>query len=182
MPVCSRCGAALGADDRVCSSCGLPVDGSPGVEAGDTSATLAYQSVGVRFVAQVIDGVVGLVVFLVVGLRFADAFGGRTETGFELSGGPALSLMLVMFLFWVAYFALQEAYWNGQTLGKKLVGIRVVTEEGQPIDLQASVVRNVLRIVDGFAVYLVAAVLVWTSSRRQRLGDRVARTVVVKTP
>jgi uncharacterized RDD family membrane protein YckC len=46
--------------------------------------------------------------------------------------------------------------------------------------MQAALIRNILRIVDGLFVYLVGAILVWKSDKRQRLGDRVAHTVVVR--
>jgi len=142
--------------------------------------TIAYQSVGIRFAAQLVDGVLGAVLFYVVGGFIADQAGGRTESGFELSGGPALVLILVMLVCWVAYFALLEGLWHGQTLGKRLVGIQVVRDDGQPIDLQAAMIRNIVRPIDAFGVYLVAAVLVWSSSTRQRFGDRLAHTVVIE--
>ena len=51
---------------------------------------------------------------------------------------------------------------------------------GEPLDWQASIVRNLMRIVDGFCFYLVAAITVWVSKRKQRLGDMAAHTLVVK--
>ncbi|MBW3666803.1 MAG: RDD family protein, partial [Actinobacteria bacterium] len=60
-------------------------------------------------------------------------------------------------------------------------GQRVVMEDGSPVDWRASTIRNVLRVVDVLPLfYLVGAILVWNSDRRQRLGDRVAGTVVVR--
>lgn len=44
----------------------------------------------------------------------------------------------------------------------------------------AAIIRTLLRIIDGIAVYLVGAIFVWTSPRKQRLGDRVAKTLVIK--
>jgi uncharacterized RDD family membrane protein YckC len=61
-----------------------------------------------------------------------------------------------------------------------LLGLRVVNEDGGSIDWQASIVRNLLRIVDGLFIYLVGAILVWTSDKKQRLGDRLAKTIVIK--
>jgi hypothetical protein len=71
-----------------------------------------------------------------------------------------------------------EKQWGG-TLGKMALRLKVVKEGGEPLDWQASVVRNVLRIVDGFFFYVVGAIVVWTSKKRQRLGDMVAHTLVV---
>jgi uncharacterized RDD family membrane protein YckC len=87
---------------------------------------------------------------------------------------------LLTSLFGLAYFAFLETRWNGQTLGKKLTGIRVTTENGDPLEFSTAIIRNLLRVVDGLLFYLVGAILVWRSPRKQRLGDRVAHTVVIK--
>jgi uncharacterized RDD family membrane protein YckC len=126
--------------------------------------------VGRRAVAVLLD----TIVLLVLGWLIAGATGGTVDGGFALTGAPAFVFMALAF----AYYVVLEKV-SGATLGKRLVGIEVTTEDGAPLDWSAALVRNVLRLVDGFAFYLVGAVLVWTSSRRQRLGDRVAATVVV---
>lgn len=79
----------------------------------------------------------------------------------------------------ILYATLFEAYW-GKTLGKKLVGIVVVTPRLEAIGLGRSALRNLARVVDGLLMYLVGAVLIILSRRRQRFGDRVAGTVVLR--
>ena len=69
---------------------------------------------------------------------------------------------------------------TGRTLGKRLVRIRVVDDEGETIGLSAAIIRNLLRLVDGLFIYLVGAIFAWTSPLGQRLGDRAASTVVVR--
>jgi hypothetical protein len=59
--------------------------------------------------------------------------------------------------------------------------LKVVKEGGGAIDWQAAIVRNVVRLVDGLFFYLVAAIAVWMSKKRQRLGDMAANTIVVST-
>jgi len=79
------------------------------------------------------------------------------------------------------FIALEGNY--GQTVGKMAVRIKVVREDGTKIDYTGAVVRNVLRIIDlipYFIPYLLGAILIWTSDKKQRLGDRVAHTIVVK--
>jgi uncharacterized RDD family membrane protein YckC len=78
----------------------------------------------------------------------------------------------------LAYFVVLEAT-CGATLGKLLVGVRVRTTAGNPIGWMASLARNLLRVVD-VCFCCVGAILIWTSTCRQRLGDRAARTVVVQ--
>lgn len=127
--------------------------------------------VALRAVATIIDMIVLGVVAWVVALFT----GGTTATGFELQGAPAL----LMFLIALAYYVAMEAR-LGWTLGKRAIGIKVVKLDGAPLDWQASIIRNLLRVVDGLFFYLVGAIMVWTSKQRQRLGDRAAATLVVR--
>jgi uncharacterized RDD family membrane protein YckC len=78
----------------------------------------------------------------------------------------------------MAYFIAMEGL-TGTTLGKRLLKLKVVRTDGSPMSMREAVVRNVFRILDGLFLYLIAAIAVWTSDRNQRLGDRVANTLVV---
>jgi uncharacterized RDD family membrane protein YckC len=129
--------------------------------------------VGLRAVATIIDSAL----LFVIGYILATFTGDTTATGFHLSGGPFFIWLLIA----IGYYTVLEAR-SGQTFGKRLINLKVVKLEGAaPIDMQAAIVRNVLRLVDGFLFYLVAAIAVWTSDKKQRLGDRVAGTVVVRS-
>jgi uncharacterized RDD family membrane protein YckC len=80
-----------------------------------------------------------------------------------------------------AYFILME-WLLGGTLGKLLLGIRVVRQDGEAASLLAVVVRNVLRIVDGFPYlipYLAGFIVMGRHQGRRRLGDLAAGTAVV---
>ncbi|MCJ7444516.1 MAG: RDD family protein, partial [Methanotrichaceae archaeon] len=64
---------------------------------------------------------------------------------------------------------------------KMITKIRVVREEDSgKIDMAQSFKRNILRIIDGLLTYLVGAVLIWRSDKKQRLGDSIAKTLVIK--
>jgi uncharacterized RDD family membrane protein YckC len=89
--------------------------------------------------------------------------GGTSHTySFSLTGVPLLVTVVV----WLAYMIYAEGTW-GASVGKRMTGIRVVKVDGTPMDMQASLIRNLLRVVDGLFIYLVAAILVWTSPTRQ---------------
>ena len=127
--------------------------------------------VGRRAVAIIIDmivlGCLGWVISLFTGMS--------TSEGFNLTGAPAF----LWFFIALAYYVVMEVQWGG-TLGKMALGMKVVKEDGAKLDWGASLIRNILRIVDGFFFYLVGAIVVWTSKKRQRLGDMVAHTLVVR--
>lgn len=135
------------------------------------SSELEYAGVFKRAVALVIDV---LITFLGFGYAIAAATGGTTDAGFELEGSPALGLFLLIALYWVVLEATV-----GATVGKLLLGLRVRRIDQASVGISASLTRNVLRIVDSFLFYLVGAIMIWTSDRNQRLGDRVANTIVV---
>lgn len=157
-----------------------PVAGPTAAEAvprpDDALATLLLRAAG-----QVVDGLVAFAVFFAVGMRVAARSGGRTGGGFQLEGGPAFLAIGLAGLVLLAYFALGEAL-VGATLGKVAAGIRVRRQEGGRLSLARAVIRNVLRLVDGLAFYLVGAVVIMVTPGRQRLGDLAARAVVVRQP
>jgi uncharacterized RDD family membrane protein YckC len=139
------------------------------------SEQVNVQVTGRRVVATLLDG-------LVLGLAYgmvAWAFGSVATVGpyswtAETSTVPTLLYALGAF----AYFALMEGY-RGQTLGKIVVGVRVVEEQtGQLPGPGKAAIRTVLRLVDGLLCYLVAFVVVLISPRCQRIGDMAAHTRV----
>jgi uncharacterized RDD family membrane protein YckC len=88
---------------------------------------------------------------------------------------PICAVFLVVIF---AYYIMCEA-WFGGTVGKLLLGLRIRSVNGGRITMRQSLIRNILRIVDGIACNLVGVVLILRSPMRQRYGDRVAGTVVV---
>lgn len=91
----------------------------------------------------------------------------------------ALAIVFIFFVEW-SYPILFEVFRNGVSPGKQLVGLRVVDEGGLPITFSASFLRTALLIVDLLpATGLVALFFMASSKRRQRIGDVIARTVVI---
>ncbi|HSW35370.1 MAG TPA: RDD family protein [Candidatus Limnocylindrales bacterium] len=127
--------------------------------------------VGLRFVALAIDGII----LSIIGFLITSVFGGIANGGFEMDGISSFLSILLSFL----YFWLLEANLGG-TLGKLALGLRVTMEDGSPCTLTAAFIRNFMRIVDGFFLYLLGAIFIWNSPTKQRLGDRLAKTYVVK--
>ncbi|WP_425614549.1 RDD family protein [Anatilimnocola sp. NA78] len=89
-------------------------------------------------------------------------------------------IIIVSFLVQWFYTGLFEVYMNGQTPGKRLTGLRVLTTEGQPINGMQSIMRNLFRGADLFpGMPLIGVVVMTLNDRSQRLGDLVAGTIVV---
>lgn len=90
----------------------------------------------------------------------------------------------------LAFFVLQTGYgigcewlWRGQTLGKRVVRLRVMDVQGLQLQFSQVVIRNLLRFVDALpALYLLGGVTCFLSRRAQRLGDLAANTIVVRLP
>lgn len=91
--------------------------------------------------------------------------------------------ILAYFVISLLYMAAAEWLWRGQTVGKRLLRLRVVDAGGLRLEASQVLVRNLLRFVDGLpALYLLGGITCLISRHRQRLGDLAAGTVVIRTP
>lgn len=137
-------------------------------------SNLRYQGIGPRLVAQIVDTVVLVVLFLLVGFVLSGSF------TFEYQGEAAYPFLSAYGLIVLLYFAILEGT-MGATFGKKLVKIKVVREDGSACGIGPAFVRSLLRIIDGLPfLYIIGMVLIARSDKKQRLGDRLAKTVVIK--
>lgn len=91
--------------------------------------------------------------------------------------------IVLYFALTLIYGAAAEWIWRGQTVGKRLLNLRVVDAHGLRLEPSQVIVRNLLRVVDALpAFYLVGGTACVLSRYRQRLGDFAAGTVVVRIP
>jgi uncharacterized RDD family membrane protein YckC len=131
---------------------------------------------GRRVLATLVDGIVLGIVFTIMSILF----GSSSAEGGAVSASLGGLASLVYFLIVVAYYILLEGY-LGQTVGKMLLGIKVVREgTGELPGLGGAAIRTILRLVDGFFFYAVAFITVLISGKNQRLGDMAANTLVVR--
>lgn len=112
-------------------------------------------------------------------LSFALALGVSVALLFSQTITSTGVLIIVIGVLLIGYYIIPEGLW-GQTPGKAVFGVIVVSSDGSPIDMRAAVIRNVLRLIDGFGNYVVGLVVMLLTDRRQRIGDIAAQTVVVK--
>lgn len=107
--------------------------------------------------------------------------------GFIFQLSPFQFLLAIAAVAWpILYFCLLEGFWNGQTLGKKVSGLRVRLVDGTPVTPLAAAARNLLRPADMLPIlpvpYFAGVVAMFLNPKLQRLGDLVAGTVVVHEP
>lgn len=141
--------------------------------------------IGIRGVAIVIDSLVWFALTFASVAAVGLATGQLQRTGGEvttsLEGAPAAAAVALWLGLVLGYHAVGESRF-GATVGKYLVGIRVRSDDGTRASLGATLVRNLVRPIDwvpgGYGLGLVSMLL---SDETKRLGDRVARTIVVRS-
>lgn len=131
-------------------------------------------SVGDRIVASIIDRIIiGAYIFIVA-----------MATGFssEAFGGNFALLAFFLFLPAAFYTLLSETFLNGQTVGKKVMSIKVISLNGNQATFSQYLIRWMFRIVDIWIFGgLIALIVAATTEKHQRIGDLVAGTTLVKT-
>ena len=151
----------------------------------------ALASIGNRFLAVAIDhfiqyfaiGVVFWILLSVAG--YGTAWFGDAGWWSELPKWTIAIMILGMFMLFVGYFVLFEWLWEGQTPGKRLMKMRVIRQDGRPITFWEALARNLLRFFDSMPIivipfYSIGLIVVFVSSRDQRVGDIFAGTVVIR--
>src|SRR5580704_14680592 len=142
----------------------------------------AVAGIGSRFLALAVDTLIQIAVLVLVFIALAIL---GTARVLALRGEPAVWLLALIgalfFLLFFGYFAIFEILWNGQTPGKRSIGIRVVKDSGRPLTAAESIGRNLLRIVDQLpALYAIGMATALLTSGNKRLGDLVAGSIVVR--
>src|SRR3954462_9511101 len=133
---------------------------------------LPLGGIGSRFMAVGLDYAICAVVYLVVVLATLWLAGDTAGT---------IILLAAVLTINVGYFTLFEVWGGGRTPGKRATGLRVVTDGGAQVGLRASLVRNIIRLLE-FAVllYTPALISVLATKHNQRLGDLAAGTLVIR--
>jgi uncharacterized RDD family membrane protein YckC len=132
---------------------------------------LVLAGLGSRFIARLVDSLVqlGIIIALVI-----------VQTQLP-NGWPTAALIVMLFATIFVYDILFEVFGSGRTPGKRAARLRVVRTGGRPVGFAASLIRNVLRVVDFLpTMYLGGAIVIVASRHHQRLGDLAAGTFVVR--
>jgi uncharacterized RDD family membrane protein YckC len=143
--------------------------------------------IGSRGAAAIVDTLIQAITLTVLFIALAAAAAAASSlpgVGALGRGGTALIgglLALATFVITAGYFMVWEILWSGQTPGKRLVGVRVIRENGYPLRPVDAVIRNLVRIVDWLPLFYGVGMLVMLlNGRSRRLGDFASGTIVVR--
>ncbi len=155
---------------------GVAVDG-----AENTGLTLALAGMGNRMLAFLLDSLITSLLSIAVVVLFS-LVGLLSGSETAIYYIYALLLLALFVIHW-GYFITFELIWHGQTPGKRLLRIKVVREDGRPVNFTASFLRNILRTVDVLpGGYALGLIMIFVNAREKRIGDIVGGTMVVKEP
>ena len=134
------------------------------------------QILGRRIAGAVIDALVVLILLVIVAKTLGDEGATKRSVWAETEGSPRAVFLLLTF----AYFFATELVW-GQTIGKRVMKLRVVGLDGSKLGAGPAALRNLVRFIDAFpALYIVGAITLFTVGKKEaRLGDLAAKTKVV---
>lgn len=135
---------------------------------------LPIASAGLRVLARAIDLVIALAFLFVLALAQVLLFGASATV-------VVIVYVLAGFAVVLGYPVLMEALWGGRTVGKAVMGLRVVRSDGGAIELRHAAVRGALGLLEVWGTLgFVGLVTIVFSKRSQRLGDMVAGTLVLR--
>lgn len=137
-----------------------------------TSPTSPLAGIGQRYLAAGLDYLLYALVFIFYIRAYGEP---NAEGGYTVHGIRALPV----FLYWVVYFPVIEGLW-GRTLFKSVLRLRVIRKDDLPFGLVDALKRHVFDPVDLFFFGLVGVLVMKSSPERQRIGDQIARTLVIR--
>lgn len=139
--------------------------------------TLARKSK--RWLAALIDYVIVTIITFTLVYCFGE--GTTDENGFKTYSLTGLPFVLSSFVPWFLFLPLLEMLNNGQTVGKMIFKIRSADMNGSKIGMPPVFVRHLLDIVDYLPFFGIVGLLVASNnSHKQRVGDLVAKTIVIE--
>ncbi len=132
---------------------------------------------GTRCVAAIIDYLILLVFIVLISNFYIQSLPPANRTGASF----VAVLVLIQFIIITFYHLVLELFWNGQTVGKRICGTRVVQANGLPLTASSAIIRNLVRLFDFLPVfYSIGLITMFATNQTQRLGDLAARTIVIR--
>lgn len=123
-----------------------------------------------RIAAFFLDFTIFMLIFLVFGIFFGTP---KTDTiGFTITGFPAFILSCIGFILWPVTESL-----TGKTIGKKLIGLKVISNNNKNITFGQAFLRFIFGFVD--YIFLIGLIVASTNNSNKRIRDYIANTKVI---
>ena len=173
---CSKCGEKLPEDSNFCTKCGnnvrLQTRAETVVGRFETDSNLQEHWIK-RVIAYIIDSIIVGVAAVLFGITLSPVFIANPASLFNLFGFP-----FAMGLLYILYFPIAETIY-GATIGKNILGLKVVTKAGGRPSFEKSFIRNVSKIHQVLLLLDVIGGLITSTELHQKYTDRIANTTVV---
>ncbi|MGC9444804.1 MAG: RDD family protein [Candidatus Methanospirareceae archaeon] len=141
-----------------------------------------YASLGSRAVSLIIDYLILGIISWAIALPFGAAalISLRSFRDPMSFSGAALTFSVIGSIIWLLYFTYLEGS-SGQTLGKRVMSIKVTKESGERLTFVDALIRTLCRIIDMLpTLYILGIIIILLTEKKQRIGDLAAHTIVVK--
>ncbi|MBI5935248.1 MAG: RDD family protein [Chloroflexi bacterium] len=136
--------------------------------------------IGSRFLAALVDTILMLLLQVIIFGTIFLVIGGSDILSSSAPAWVIGALSFIAFVFFWGYYIFFEILWNGQSPGKRMVGLRVIRVDGTPVTAAEVVIRNLVRLIDFLpSAYGVGVIAMFVNDKSRRLGDLAAGTVVV---
>jgi len=151
-----------------------------------TPTSFNYATVGSRFVALLIDGlIVGIpvsIIFVVLGLGTAASLS-NASSSMNIAAIMAgySSMFFIIYAAQILYYSYFESSASQASLGKRAMGIKVISLSGERISFANALGRNAFKVLISGAICLIGYIVALFTEKKQGLHDMVASTLVVKS-
>jgi uncharacterized RDD family membrane protein YckC len=189
MVFCINCGSEAPNGAKFCHRCGTVVENGKeeikqfsdndivsGEKIDNVKNEVEYASIVTRLVAIFIDGIIINIIVFILALLISIPL---------TTQGTFIELIYYtadIFVFILYFTILEGPFGKGQTIGKRVTSIRVVNETSEATTYTESFIRTILRIIDILPIivpYLLGAIVIHSSDKNQRIGDKGAKTIVI---
>jgi uncharacterized RDD family membrane protein YckC len=181
---CPKCGIQNSANSSTCTCCGAELEHTIAADETHADGPVLVAGYGLaslwrRFGALILDMIALTALGSLILIWAANRWKGADAASLHLTGAPLLATTVGTALLGILYFWIMEAIF-GATLGKAFLGIQVRRVTGEGPGFRAAFIRTLARLLDVLpAFYLLGWLFAVLSMKRQRIGDRMAGTVVI---
>lgn len=186
IPKCTICGALYDTTTKFCPKDGgvVVAEALRDIKSNNFEPySLAKASIGLRFIASLIDSIVMSALAIPAIILYSLGMAELGKYDYENKAAIFFILALVLYIFPTTYSLIKDGLYKGQSVGKKVVGLRVINlSNNSPCSISVSCLRNIIGGIIGvipIVGWLIEPIMVLATDKGRRIADKVANTQVV---